>query len=298
MLRPVKSAESLQRSEPAKDDNNQTEQGKDSRPVSMDLDDVGPLETVSKAVGNIIAARAVTDSPKCHSRSSSHDSYFERKLSVQFKDDSDKKSESELDLSEIQMNFDLEENEMRIFSEDEAMLSASVGSDLSRSLLDEPVSPKARLSFREKFKRFTSPTSHRKTDHSETFKDKLVGALSPESLRKRSEMLLAEKSARSKPIEVSPTKKKKSNFSPGSSPKTNLVKRSKIETDEETTALTLPLSPSIKFMDESTDSTTKLNIDGKFQTFFSMKKPLLPNEETRFMELAIFMSKKLLSKTC
>lgn len=32
------------------------------------------------------------------------------------------KDSSALDLSEIQMNFDLEENEMRIFSEDEAMV--------------------------------------------------------------------------------------------------------------------------------------------------------------------------------
>ena len=37
------------------------------------------------------------------------------------------------------MNFELEENEMRIFSEDEAMLSCSVGSDLSRQNLDNPL---------------------------------------------------------------------------------------------------------------------------------------------------------------
>ena len=106
------------------------------------------------------------------------------------------------------MNFELEENEMRIFSEDEAMLSCSVGSDLSRqlgasssgnhssegatvtgsaavaaaNLLSANESPKARMSFREKLKRFTSPNSNRKTGASETgplggsttLKDKLV----------------------------------------------------------------------------------------------------------------------------
>ena len=108
------------------------------------------------------------------------------------------------------MNFELEENEMRIFSEDEAMLSCSVGSDLSRQLgasssgnhhseggatvagsaavaashhlLSANESPKARMSFREKLKRFTSPNSNRKTGASETgplsgsttLKDKLV----------------------------------------------------------------------------------------------------------------------------
>ena len=96
------------------------------------------------------------------------------------------------------MNFELEENEMRIFSEDEAMLSCSVGSDLSRQN-DNPLaippcqngnpleSPSgqgkgARMSFREKLKRFTSPNSGRKTNSStssnaseqHSLKDKLV----------------------------------------------------------------------------------------------------------------------------
>jgi hypothetical protein len=35
---------------------------------------------------------------------------------------------SSLDLSEIHLNFDLEESEMQIFSEDETLVSASVGS--------------------------------------------------------------------------------------------------------------------------------------------------------------------------
>ena len=257
MIRPAKSVESLNAGK-AKEET--------SRPISVEMDEVAPLETVKKAVGSIIASRANNpSSPKCHSRSSSHDSYFER--SVQFKMDEDdeekkpEKTESELDLSEIQMNFDLEDNEMRIFSEDEAMLSTSAGSDLSRSLLDEE-SPKNRMSFREKFKRFTSPTSGRKNDD-RSIKEKIVGALSPESLRRRSEMLLAEKAA--KPVDVSPSKKKKA--SPSSSPNNltvSLVKRSKIEDREEEnlkTSIMMPLSPSIKFMDESTGSTAKLNED-------------------------------------
>merc|ERR1711963_841852 len=99
--------------------------------------------------------------------------------------------DSSLDLSEIQVNFDLEENEMKIFSEDEAMMTNSFdsGDDFTRSPLEEDchqeslpkveametttsttastinssaVSPKGRkMSFREKFKRFTSPTQNR-----------------------------------------------------------------------------------------------------------------------------------------
>ena len=108
-----------------------------------------------------------------------------------------------------------------------------------------------------------------------------VGALSPESLRKRSEVLLAEKAAKSDretSVVVSPSKKKKSTFSPSGSPSSNTssnglkVKRSKIadEGDLEKKGeglqadppLMIPLSPSIKFMDESTDSTTKINTIG------------------------------------
>ena len=214
-----------------------------SRPMSMDLDEVGELEKVCQAVNNIKNnsknSHSRTSSPKCHSRSSSHDSYFERKLAssvVQFKmDDEDndspespdknmeKKSHfdnASLDLSEIQVNFELEENEMKIFSEDEAMLSNSCGSDLSKSLFGNSIfeddlpnnkvhggkgndtclvtSPKGqRMSFREKFKRFTSPNSGRKTEHVDgndglenngskkpTMKEKVFGTLSPESLRK------------------------------------------------------------------------------------------------------------------
>ncbi len=119
-------------------------------------DELGDLEHVSSqfARGGGGSGSGGRDSPKCHSRSSSHDSYFEqRKLSVQFKldlDDEDGECEEEeeglsprnvssLDISEIAVNFDLEDNEMKIFSEDEAMVSTSVGSELSlpRSPLEE-----------------------------------------------------------------------------------------------------------------------------------------------------------------
>ena len=107
-----------------------------------------------------------------------------------------------------------------------------------------------------------------------------VGALSPESLRKRSEVLLAEKAAKSDretSVVVSPSKKKKSTFSPSGSPSSNTssnglkVKRSKIADEgdlekkeglQADPPLMIPLSPSIKFMDESTDSTTKINTIG------------------------------------
>ena len=48
---------------------------------------------------------------------------------------------SQPDLSELQMNFDLEENEMKIFSEDEAMMTESAVSDLDRSPLAEEFRP-------------------------------------------------------------------------------------------------------------------------------------------------------------
>merc|ERR1719357_2241717 len=291
-------------------------------------DSIGPLEAVAKGVKSQKLSKMA--SPKSHSRSSSHDSYFEKGAAnnrvapssndnaVKFGEEGIDDEDEELDISEIQMNFELEENEMRIFSEDEAMLSCSVGSDLSRQLgasssgnhhseggatvtgsaavaaashhlLSANESPKARMSFREKLKRFTSPNSNRKTGASETgplggsttLKDKLVGALSPESLRKRSEVLLAEKAAKSDrdtSVVVSPSKKKKSTFSPSGSPSSNTsdglkVKRSKIADEgdlekkegeglQADPPLMIPLSPSIKFMDESTDSTTKINTIG------------------------------------
>ena len=78
-----------------------------SRPTSMDLDELGPLEIVQRAVGG----KENRDSPKCHSRSSSHDSYFERRLHFKVEDEEEDiltpdgggKTESALDLSEIQV---------------------------------------------------------------------------------------------------------------------------------------------------------------------------------------------------
>jgi hypothetical protein len=162
-----------------------------SRPISGDSDDLAPLETVAQGVGNMSRRRGT--SQKGHERSNSHDSYFERKLSQQFGDDNScsdpDKMDSNPDLSEIQVNFELEENELRMFGED--AFSASLASDLSKSPHEEkplpaavkaaskspaakkssklsaaeteagdesPKSLPSKMSFREKLKRFTSPT--------------------------------------------------------------------------------------------------------------------------------------------
>ena len=334
----------------------QTEDAKEagnssSRPISGDSDDLAPLEMVTQGMGNMSRRRGT--SQKGHERSNSHDSYFERQL--QFANngddkhsDSGVKMDSSLDLSEIQVNFELEENEMRIFTED--MISNSLGSDLSKSPLEEKQqqqhqlpattttteattktakkspkissseneggdeSPKSRtkMSFREKFKRFTSPTPTRMRGDSEegqlsepetpsiirseqvkrtstSIRDKLVCALSPESLRRRHTVEAVPTDIHVAAVggvgvgvgDVSP-KKKKSSVSPGTSPSANLVKRSKIDDDvvvvvEQATNNTmttvtaspgLPISPSIKFIDssmhESTDSTmAKLLTTGK-----------------------------------
>lgn len=52
-------------------------------------------------------------------RSVSHDSYFDTLQNSQNNSEG-----SLLDLSEIQLNFELEESEMRIFSEDESLVSS------------------------------------------------------------------------------------------------------------------------------------------------------------------------------
>ena len=319
VLRPVRSAESLVPVPEVRDPGDQVPVTPLSGHSGAEtVDSLGPLEAVTKAVSELRR-----DSPKCHSRSSSHDSYFERKLSVQFRmemddepdvdmtgdvsvSDIDKdvrsspkmKVDSSLDISEIQMNFDLEDNEMKIFSEDEAMMSTSIGSELSltRSPLDEgatPVTPSfplitrgasqrtdtadplesptksRRMSFKEKFKKFTSPTLSRKQNSEPSkmidsgvgfdsdscsgsfenksfdeskkptkLKEKIVSALSPESLRKKPET-----------SESSPKKKKSS--SPNVSPSVrSVIKRSKIE-DEVEEVSRINLSPSIKFIDAS-----------------------------------------------
>lgn len=180
LLRPVKSAESLvtagtvQRSQSERRTSKAMEEEMD-KSMMESHDDLCPLETVSKAVA---AANIMKDSPRTHSRSNSHDSYFERKLQMEQAANKDSKMDSSLDLSEIQVNFDLEENEMKIFSEDEAMMTNSFdgSDDFSKSPLEEhppkasstppppPIAPAKdrKMSFREKFKRFTSPTQNRK----------------------------------------------------------------------------------------------------------------------------------------
>ena len=254
LLRPVKSAESLVTS--ATVQRSQSERTASSK--IEEKDQLCPLEPVSKAVSDYKDSPRLQ--PQTHSRSNSHDSYFEGQ-----------KMDSSLDLSEIQVNFDLEENEMKIFSEDEAMLTNSLdgSEDFSRSPLEEQPQ-KFKMSFREKFKKFTSPTQNRKelefessSEHSEdaeakktepmTLRERIVCALSPQSLRKNN-------------AESSP-KKKKAGFSPGTSPSntSQLVKRSKIEDEPkkvETQPQALTLSPSINFIDasmtESFESSNKM----------------------------------------
>ena len=132
-----------------------------------------------------------------------------------------------------------------------------------------------KISFREKFKRFTSPTPNRKDltgldtggesssdggrsgdtppvlkKAEKTLREKIACALSPESLRKRD----------TSKLDLASPKKKKSSFSPGTSPNntSQLIKRSKIEDDDEEVPLEdkeirpeIPLSPSINFIDAS-----------------------------------------------
>lgn len=89
-LRTVKSAESLTSGH--------------SEPASCE-DVLGPLHSLHKPPG--------------HNRSVSHDSYFDTLQNSQNNSEG-----SLLDLSEIQINFELEESEMRIFSEDESLVSS------------------------------------------------------------------------------------------------------------------------------------------------------------------------------
>ncbi|KAG5877665.1 hypothetical protein JTB14_015625 [Gonioctena quinquepunctata] len=89
-LRSVKSAESLTSGH--------------SEPASTE-DILGPLHSLIKPAG--------------HNRSVSHDSYFDVLQNSQNNSEG-----SLLDLSEIQLNFELEESEMRIFSEDESLVSS------------------------------------------------------------------------------------------------------------------------------------------------------------------------------
>nr|XP_022907070.1 GTPase-activating protein CdGAPr-like isoform X1 [Onthophagus taurus] len=112
-LRSVKSAESLT-------------SGASEIPQNNEIDSLGPLQSLQKAPG--------------HNRSVSHDSYFDL-LQTSSQNNSEG---SLLDLSEIQLNFDLEESEMRIFSEDESLVSSPriVQKDPSyRRYLSRPINP-------------------------------------------------------------------------------------------------------------------------------------------------------------
>ncbi|GJQ85985.1 hypothetical protein Trydic_g21829 [Trypoxylus dichotomus] len=91
-LRTVKSAESLTSGISEAVNNNE-------------IDGLGPLHSLHKPPG--------------HNRSVSHDSYFDTIQNSQNNSEG-----SLLDLSEIQLNFELEESEMRIFSEDESLVSS------------------------------------------------------------------------------------------------------------------------------------------------------------------------------
>lgn len=71
--------------------------------------------------------------PCGHSRSVSHDSYFDHLADAP-------NTASPLDLSEIQLNFDLEEREMRMFSEEESTGIASVEASPRRQRSDGPQS--------------------------------------------------------------------------------------------------------------------------------------------------------------
>ena len=175
------------------------------------------------------------------------------------------------------------------------------------------------MSFREKFKRFTSPTQNRRelstncetessseggrgdtpprelknagchTHHNVktegmTLRERIACALSPESLRK----------TRGDNQNESSPKKKKSSFSPGTSPNntSQLIKRSKIEQETASSSteaaknvastseaeltektLAMPLSPSINFIDasmtESFESATNIkNRTSSKNTFY------------------------------
>nr|CAD7426050.1 unnamed protein product [Timema monikensis] len=123
-LRPVRSAESL--ASGANSSRNST---------ALDLDVASPDDHLSPLHSTFTASK-----PTGHNRSVSHDSYFDhlaetpdrtRSASRPSKlpeGENEDNFSSSLDLSEIQLNFDLEESEMQIFSEDETLVSTSVGS--------------------------------------------------------------------------------------------------------------------------------------------------------------------------
>ncbi|XP_049838628.1 GTPase-activating protein CdGAPr isoform X8 [Schistocerca gregaria] len=123
-LRPVKSAESLANSS--------------SRNSAAVTDTDLPLQAPTAGVPEDLVRAGG------HSRSVSHDSYFDQlaetpartrahaRPSRLAEEEREEHFSSSLDLSEIQLNFELEETEMRIFSEDETLLSVGSGSLISQ----------------------------------------------------------------------------------------------------------------------------------------------------------------------
>ncbi|XP_034247591.1 GTPase-activating protein CdGAPr isoform X2 [Thrips palmi] len=126
-LRPVKSAESL-----ASGNNS----SRNSTALSHGSEAAGP-SCLTPGAGSRPNSQAVSPSDGLmpskggHNRSVSHDSYFDhlaetpsmsRRASSRLHEEEEGFSSS-LDLSEIQVNFELEESEMRMFSEDETLMS-------------------------------------------------------------------------------------------------------------------------------------------------------------------------------
>ncbi|XP_069691130.1 GTPase-activating protein CdGAPr isoform X3 [Periplaneta americana] len=126
-LRPVKSAESLA-------------SGANSCRNSAALDLESQPSTEQNSDPDTLSPGPASNKSSGHSRSVSHDSYFDHLAETPVhthpvvrpsklpEEDTEDHFSSSLDLSEIQLNFDLEESEMRIFSEDETLVSTSVGS--------------------------------------------------------------------------------------------------------------------------------------------------------------------------
>ena len=160
-------------------------------------------------------------SPRTHNRSVSHDSYFsllDQNSSCEHPEGLKEEEISDSELSPESSKMFLEP-ELKVFSEDDTFKSTSLDDTLSRSTVDmesvsmesgcikskEHVSPRPeKTSLKDKFKRFTSPSSQRRSeigvsDSSEdsrnnslkrastAIKEKIAQALSPETSRKRSE---------------------------------------------------------------------------------------------------------------
>lgn len=177
-------------------------------------------------------------SPRTHNRSVSHDSYFNlldrderitpREGAVAEEGESDLELSPEssklfLDISELHMDFNTSEPEMKIFSEDETLRSTSIEESLSRSTLDmenlsmgsgsakskENINFRSeKRSLRDKLKhKFSSPSLPRKdvavnlvekTDNSHNFsrtsvtlRDNIFLTSSPEMCKRRSDSALS-----------------------------------------------------------------------------------------------------------